>query len=393
MITRRFGRTNLQIPVFSCGGMRYQQSWNDEPWEKIDPKNQENLEATIHRALELGINHIETARGYGSSELQLGRILPSLPRESLILQTKVAPAAGPGEFTETFATSMQRLCMDHVDLLSLHGINNRELLELSLQPGGSLDQARKLQKEGRCRFIGFSTHAPLDVIMDAIRTGEFDYVNLHWYWINQDNWPAIVEARRRDMGVFIISPNDKGGKLYEAPKKLVQLCKPFSPMTFNDLFCLSRPEVHTLSIGASRPTDFDEHLKILPLLDRAKDVISPTLLLLHDEKNSILGKPWCDSWRDGLPEWEKAPGEINVREIVRMWNLDTAFDMREYAIMRYNLLGQGGHWFPGKNAAELDESAMRAAIEGHVDADRVIRALREAHERFQTAPKKRLSQE
>ena len=74
---RRFGRTELQMPVISCGGMRYQFKWQDVEPKEIPPDNQANLEATIRRALELGINHIETARGYGSSEMQLGKILPS----------------------------------------------------------------------------------------------------------------------------------------------------------------------------------------------------------------------------------------------------------------------------------------------------------------------------
>src|SRR5690606_19603820 len=70
---RRFGRTELQMPVFSCGGMRYQYKWSDVPLEEVPAENQANLEATVCRALELGINHIETARGYGSSEMQLGQ--------------------------------------------------------------------------------------------------------------------------------------------------------------------------------------------------------------------------------------------------------------------------------------------------------------------------------
>jgi len=77
---RRFGRTNVQIPVISCGGMRYQHKWQDVAPQDIPRANQENLEACIHRALELGINHIETARGYGTSEMQLGAVLPHLPR-------------------------------------------------------------------------------------------------------------------------------------------------------------------------------------------------------------------------------------------------------------------------------------------------------------------------
>jgi len=95
---RRFGRTELQMPVISCGGMRYQFKWQDVPQNEIPPDNQANLEATILRALELGINHIETARGYGTSEMQLGSILPRLPREKMIIQTKVTPRDNAKEF-------------------------------------------------------------------------------------------------------------------------------------------------------------------------------------------------------------------------------------------------------------------------------------------------------
>ena len=114
---RRFGRTELVMPVISCGGMRYQFTWQDADPKEIPHKNQENLEATIHRALELGINHIETARGYGTSEMQLGNVLPKLPRDKIIVQTKVTPRATPEEFLGTFETSMKYLKLDHVDLL------------------------------------------------------------------------------------------------------------------------------------------------------------------------------------------------------------------------------------------------------------------------------------
>src|SRR5882757_5473186 len=102
---RRFGRTELAMPVFSCGGMRYQQSWKDEPLDQITPENQARIESCIERSLELGSNHIETARGYGSSEVQLGQILPKLPREKMIIQTKVSPASTE-DYLKAFETSM-----------------------------------------------------------------------------------------------------------------------------------------------------------------------------------------------------------------------------------------------------------------------------------------------
>lgn len=379
------------MPVFSCGGMRYQQSWEDQPLEKIDPANQANLEATIFRALEIGINHIETARGYGSSEVQLGRVLPQIPRESLIVQTKIGPQPTGREFLELFRTSMERLRLDFVDLLSLHGINNSSLLEMSLAPGGSLDAARQLQREGRVRHIGFSTHAPRPVILDAIRTGHFDYVNLHWYWIFQENWAAIEEAHRQDMGVFIISPNDKGGKLYAPPAKLVDLCHPLSPMAFNDLWCLSRPEVHTLSLGAARPSDFDAHLDALRHLDDPAKPWDNVDLRLREQLRSTLGEEWMQHCLEGIPSWDKIPGEINIRMILRLWNLDEAFDMRDYARMRYNLLGQADHWFPGKNAAAFDEAAILSTLGDHPLRTQIPKILRAAHQRFFDKPVERLS--
>jgi predicted aldo/keto reductase-like oxidoreductase len=391
MITRRFGRTELAMPVFSCGGMRYQQSWKDEPGEAIDPANQANLEATIGRALELGINHIETARGYGSSEAQLGRILPRLPREKLIVQTKVAPQETGEKFLEVFNTSMERLQLEYVDLLSLHGINTPELLASSLKPGGSLEAARQLQREGRVRFVGFSTHAPCSVILQAIRTGEFDYLNLHWYWIFQENWPAIEEAQMQDMGVFIISPNDKGGKLYEPPEKLSRLCEPLHPMAFNDLWCLSHPEVHTLSLGASRPSDFDTHIEALQSIKAPTKPWEVIDCRLTTEMRNVLGVDWMERCFDGVPEWETLPGEINIRMILRLWNLDEALGMRVYAKMRYNLLGQGGHWFPGKNAEAFDEKSLLAALPDYPFKDRIPAILHEAHARWFDKPAERLS--
>ena len=194
---RRFGKTELEMPVFSCGGMRYQHKWNDIPWSEVPDEGQANLEASIHRAVELGINHIETARGYGSSEMQLGPVLKQFPRENLIVQTKIAPYATQKEFLNTFNKSMNHLQLDYVDLLALHGINNKQLLDWSLGPKGCVAMARKLQKEGRVRHLGFSTHATTDIILKTIGSGEFDYVNLHWYFVNNLNWPAVEAASAR----------------------------------------------------------------------------------------------------------------------------------------------------------------------------------------------------
>ena len=148
MLTRRFGRTEIEMPVFSCGGMRYQHKWDDVPLSDVPAEGQANLQATIRRAVELGINHIETARGYGSSERQLGEVLPRFPRNSLIVQTKLAPHKDAAEFVRQFIDSLGRLRLDFVDLLGLHGINSHEQLWWAIRPNGCLAAARELVKAG-----------------------------------------------------------------------------------------------------------------------------------------------------------------------------------------------------------------------------------------------------
>lgn len=392
MLYRRFGRTELQMPVFSCGGMRYQFKWQDVPNHEIPADNQANLEATIRRAVEVGINHIETARGYGTSEMQLGRILPHFPREKLIVQTKIGPQADAKEFRKTFEQSLKNLQLDYVDLLGLHGINHAESLDYSIRPGGCLEVAQQLQAEGKVRFIGFSTHGSTDMIVQTINTNQFDYVNLHWYYINQWNWAAIEAAKRHDMGVFIISPSNKGGLLYEPPQKLVNLCAPLSPMVFNDLFCLSHQEVHTLSLGAAKPEDFDEHLKTLELIDQAESILPPILARLESEAIATLGEDWVKSWQTNLPTFEETPGEVNIRVILWLRNLAIAYDLVDYGRMRYNLLGNADHWFPGNKADRLDKLDLRQCLAGNPHADKIPQLLEQAHQLLAGAEVKRLSQ-
>ncbi len=399
---RRFGRTGLSMPVFSCGGMRYQDGWKDKPLAEIDGANQANLEATIHRSLEAGINHIETARGYGCSERQLGQVLSKLPREKLIVQTKVSPEADPEEFHANVLDSMERLQLEQVDLFAIHGINNEEKLDWTIRPGGCFEMAQRLRREGRCRFIGFSTHGSVKVINRAIeygepRTGEgFDYVNLHWYYIYRETTPCIEAATARDMGVFIISPTDKGGKLYSPPELLRELCAPLHPITFNDLFCLLHGNIHTLSVGAARPSDFEEHLDALPLLDEAPKVLEPVLERLKSRYEEMIEPELRDPWGLGLPPIAEIPGGINVGRIVQLRNLAKAFDMTEYGKFRYNLLGNAADWFPGNNASPDRLDPVRPRLEALFSklpaGPQLMKILEETHELLADQEQKRLSE-
>lgn len=380
------------MPVITCGGMRFQQSWSDLKAEDIKRGGQANMEAAVRFSLDMGANHIETARGYGSSEMQLGMILPKFNRDELVLQTKVSPEADPKVFLENFEKSMAYLKTDYVDLFSFHGINNHEILDWVLRDGGCMEVVRKLQAQGRIRHVGYSTHGSNRVICDANASGQFDYCNVHWYFVNELNWEAIQIASEQDMGVFIISPNDKGGKLQAPPPKLVDLCGDLHPMQWNALFCLSRPEVHTLSMGVSCPQDFDMHLEMLDHYDRAKETMEPVERKLRGEMAKILGADWCSGWWKNLPEWEDLPGEVNVKEILRLYTYAKTLDIVEWGKMRYNLLGNAGHWFPGKKAVDFDRFEMKEKLSASAFGDQLLDILDEAHTLFDEAEVKRLSE-
>jgi predicted aldo/keto reductase-like oxidoreductase len=283
-----------------------------------------------------------------------------------ILQTKVAPTADPEAFEVELATSFRRLGVERVDLLAIHGINTPELLEQTLRPGGALERAQRWRDQGRLGSLGFSTHAPLPLLLEAIESDRFDYVNLHWYLIRQDNRPAIDAAIARDMGVFVISPTDKGGHWHSPSARLRELCAPLDPIVFHDLFCLSAPGIHTLSLGAARPGDLERHLEAVALLPRAAELVPPVLARLEGARREALGEAWLASWDQGLPDWRETPGQINLPVLLWLHNLLEAWDLEGFARARYRLLGNGGHWFPGENADALDgavsELELRAVL-------------------------------
>jgi predicted aldo/keto reductase-like oxidoreductase len=398
---RRFGRTELAMPVLSLGGMRFQQSWTDLAAEAIDPAGQANLRTILERARAAGMHHIETARHYGTSERQLGDLLGELPDPERILQTKVPPSADVGRFEAELVTSVERLRLaerrERIDLLSIHGINNAALLEQTLRPGGCLDVARRWQAEGRVGSIGFSTHAPLPLILEAIASDAFSYINLHWYYIRQDNGPALEAARAHDMGVFLISPTDKGGHLHSPSQRLLELCDPLHPIVFNDLFCLTHPAVHTLSLGAARPSDLDLHLQAVALLPRAAELLPPILARLADARRRALGDAWLNSWSQGLPDWPQTPGQINLPVLLWLHDLLQAWDLEGFCRARYRLLGHGDHWFPGHNAdpldAEVSEAQLLAVLGESPWAAEIPGLLRRLRQRLGGAALQRLQQD
>jgi predicted aldo/keto reductase-like oxidoreductase len=148
-----------------------------------------------------------------------------------------------------------------------------------------------------------------------------------------------------------------------------------------------------LCLGASRPTDFDEHVAALAHYDDAAAVMAPVERRLRAELEKVHGADWCARWWEGLPEHDALPGDINVIETLRLWTFAKALDLVDWGKMRYNLLGTAGHWFPGLKPGEVDAAELAACLARSPFADRIPSLLREAHALLDDAPRKRLSQE
>ena len=338
---RRFGKTNLRLSAFSLGTMRYLASF-------------ENAHQTIEQALALGINHLETAKGYGKSEEYLGRALKaglSVPRMRLYVTTKISPTADADTMRRCIDESLERLQLDYLDCLGVHGLNTWQHLEWVQAKNGCMQAVNEAVADGRVRHVGFSTHGSLELIQAAINTDFFEFVNLHYYYFFQRNAPAIQLAAEKDMGVFIISPGDKGGHLYTPPQTLKDLCQPYSPLELSYRFLLADNRITTLSIGPANPDELMEPLRVADHNGELTSAEISAFQQLENHQKLALETDKCSQCYACLP----CPENINIPEVLRLRNLAVAYDMKDYGQYRYGMFENAGHWFPGMKGDRCTE--------------------------------------
>jgi predicted aldo/keto reductase-like oxidoreductase len=371
---RRFGRTGKWLSVVTLGGMRYHDGWQ-QPRDLVPAKMLEQCREVTRLALDAGVNHIETAHGYGRSEHCYGQVLNQelrVPRRSYHLMTKGGPATAD-EARRTVEEQLKGLRTDHIDLYGWHGINTREILDNAVKKGGAVEELLKMRDEGMIGTVGFSTHGPLDVILETLATGLFSFVNLHYYYFFQRNAGAVAYAHSKDIGVFIISPNDKGGQLFNPPPLLKQACAPLTPIQWNARWCLKSPMVQTLSFGMTDPAHVAEMRGVFPVslpMTRAELAIERAL----DAR--VVEDPSC-AW-DGY-EMLGDPSGINIPEVLRFRRMWKCYDMKDFGLYRYNMLQSKGHWFPGDFAT--DEAIAKldlARVPPGIDLPAMLRETHQA---------------
>lgn len=316
VITRKLGRTGIEVPIISMGVM-----------------NANNPEV-IKQSYEEGVRFFDTANGYqrGKNEEMLGSVIKQMGiRDKVIVQTKVeVPRGGRGQggerqtltseqkkeaFLKGFDVSMDRLQMDYVDIFLIH----RPSVEAMNDPGliAALDQ---IKKEKRTRFIGVSTHQnQAGVLNEAARSGYYDVVLTAINYTmaeNRELLDAIKNAAKKNIGIIAMKPlavnrRNPQPSNYTAALKWV----------------MQNENIHTTIPGY---TNFD-HLKENWSVSYGLDYTSDEKKFL-ESKEVKMGMGFCQQCAECVP---KCPQNVDIPTLMRVHMYAAGYSNFQHA--RYTL--------------------------------------------------------
>jgi hypothetical protein len=262
---RRLGRTGLEVSVLGFGG-------SEIGYEQASPATVARL---LERALDAGLNVVDTAECYERSEELIGRALGSRRRECLLF-TKCGHPHGwgrgdwsPASLLASIERSLRRLRTDHVDVIQLHSCSEAEL-----RRGDVLRALTTARERGLARFLGYSGDG--EAARYAVLTGAFDTLQTSLSIADQEPIELTLPlARERDMGVIAKRPIAnaawlarrvaRGAYEYEYWRRLQALGYDF--LTGPDAvgtalrFTLGVPGVHTAIVGTARPGRVEENAR------------------------------------------------------------------------------------------------------------------------------------
>jgi aryl-alcohol dehydrogenase-like predicted oxidoreductase len=166
MPTRSFGKTGYKVGVLSLGGQAtIEKQGTEEESEKI-----------INRAIDLGVNYIDTAASYGKgqSQLNIGRVMKTR-RSEVWLSTKTHDRTYDGSM-RLLEESLKNLQTDHLDLWQLHNIKRQDEVDAVFSNDGAIKALEKAKSEGVVRHLGITGHYEPLILMNAIKDYPFDAI-------------------------------------------------------------------------------------------------------------------------------------------------------------------------------------------------------------------------
>lgn len=198
---RTLGRTGLKVSVIGFGGIPIQRV---SIGETVD---------IVNRALNLGINFFDTARGYTDSESKLGEVLRKRRKEAIIA-TKSMARSREGMASD-IKKSLETLGVDYIDLYQLHNVKDKAALEQVLGPGGALEALKEAQKDGVIKHIGITGHIR-SYLVEALKTGELETVQFPFNAVEVSGSEELLDlAGKTNTGVIVMKPL-AGGALSNA---------------------------------------------------------------------------------------------------------------------------------------------------------------------------------
>jgi aryl-alcohol dehydrogenase-like predicted oxidoreductase len=259
------GRTGLRVSRLVLGGYPFGGLNRARGWDPWSADGRATALATINRALDQGINYIDTAPGYGAgnSETLIGEVMKSR-RAECVLATKVGWAGlDKVAVLNSVHESLDRLQTDHIDILQFHG--GMYTLEdyHHIVDGGPLDALLELREQGKIRFIGLTCEEPWTA-RPFLRRAEFDVVQLAYNLIYQSAARHVLdEARQADVGVVTMRTMTSGVfqrtarflvPEWPAAKDIYEVCLEF---------VLSDSRVHAPIVGMRWPAEVDRNVALV----------------------------------------------------------------------------------------------------------------------------------
>ena len=204
--------------------------------------------------IDAGINVFEIGVVYGESEERVGRVLTKERRDKLFLSSKSTKITKEG-FLKDLEGSLEKLRTDHLDCYMLHNYSTFAEYDRVMGPGGGFEGLLEAQKQGKCRFIGITSHG-CSPIMAAMRSQKFDLFVLPYNAAHREFSRALDLAARLDAGTLIMKPLGGTGLLKYDPKDPMQ-----SPQTLTVQECLSYILSHKGAKIAIPNMSTPEHVK------------------------------------------------------------------------------------------------------------------------------------
>jgi hypothetical protein len=194
MERRKLGKTGLEVTALGFGAI------------KLPKVDEEEAARALNRALDLGINFVDTARSYRDSERKIGSALKKR-RGEYILATKTVARDAAG-LRADLETSLRELQAEYVDLYQLHSVSDAATWDKVMSRGGALEEACKAQRQGLVRHIGITMHRAVHQMEQAIRCGEFETIMVAYNPLDGEGVePRVLPlAREHGMGVIVMKP-------------------------------------------------------------------------------------------------------------------------------------------------------------------------------------------